>query len=186
MANDLCYHGLDGISRDVHPTAQFGIPPGTDREFITEYLTNDRRHIRIVGKYYVNGSVQFTVITEGWVSSSDILPYIPNATIPDESIGWGWTGKASNITILTDIDSWGRPIYTSPANSPTIPVHVHHAVRFFISDEFLHSRRVEYLWRRYHPSAVGHRRLIVQNNNQFLSSNQHRDFILSHTNHPVA
>ena len=31
MANKLWSHGLDDICRDVHPTAQVDIPPGTDK-----------------------------------------------------------------------------------------------------------------------------------------------------------
>ena len=30
MANELWSHGLDGLCRDIHPTARVEIPPGTD------------------------------------------------------------------------------------------------------------------------------------------------------------
>ena len=79
MSNELWYHGLYGISRDVHPTARVKITPGTDGKFIMEYLTTDGWRIRIIGQSYVNVSVQFTGIPGGCGSS---LPYIPKATIP--------------------------------------------------------------------------------------------------------
>ena len=87
MANELWSHGLDGLSRDFQPTSRVDILPGTDREFITKYFTNDRRHIRIIDKSSVNGSVQFTGIPEGWGSSSDIMTYIPNTTITVQTEG---------------------------------------------------------------------------------------------------
>ena len=65
MTNDLWYHWFKSLSRDVHPTAQVEIPPGTDGKLTTEYLTNNGQHIIIIGKSFVNGSVQFTSIPEG-------------------------------------------------------------------------------------------------------------------------
>ena len=70
MANELWYHGSYGLSRDVHPTARVEIPTGADSEFITEYLTNDGRYIRIICQYSVNRSVQVTGIPEVWGSAS--------------------------------------------------------------------------------------------------------------------
>ena len=60
MANKLWHHGLGGLCRDVNPTARVDIPPGTDREFITEYLTNNGGRIIIIGQSSVNVNVQFT------------------------------------------------------------------------------------------------------------------------------
>ena len=101
MANELWYHGSYGLSRDVHPTARVEIPTGADSEFITEYLTNDGRYIRIICQYSVNRSVQVTGIPEVWGSASDSLPYITNATITAEKIGWGLTDTYSNSNSST-------------------------------------------------------------------------------------
>ena len=49
MANELWSHGLDGLCHDVHPTARVEIHPGTDGEFIMEYLTTDGWRIKIIG-----------------------------------------------------------------------------------------------------------------------------------------
>ena len=84
MDHELWYHGLDGLSCDVHYTARIEIPTGSVREFITEYLTPYGRQNRIIGQCYVNGSVQFTGFTEIWGSR---LTYIYNAAIPDATIG---------------------------------------------------------------------------------------------------
>ena len=63
---------------------QVDIPPRNDGKLLTDYLTTDGRRIRIIGKYYVNGSVQFIVSPKVWGS---ILPYISNDTILDTNIG---------------------------------------------------------------------------------------------------
>ena len=86
MANKLWSHGLDNLCHDVHPKVQVHIPPGTDGEFITEYLTTNERRIRIIGQSSVNGRMKFTGFPEGW---DIILTYISNAAIPDTNIGWG-------------------------------------------------------------------------------------------------
>ena len=54
MSNELRSHGLEGFICDVHLTARVDIPPETDRKFIIEHLTKNVRHIRIIGKYFVN------------------------------------------------------------------------------------------------------------------------------------
>ena len=51
MANDFWSHGLDSLCSDAQPTAQVLIPPRTEGEFITDYLTTNRRRIRIFGQY---------------------------------------------------------------------------------------------------------------------------------------
>ena len=98
MIDKLWSKGLDSLCRDLHTRAQVYITPVTDREFITTYLNTNGQHIRIIGKYSFNGSVQFTGFPGAWSSS---LPYISNATIPDTNRGWGWNIIASNITSST-------------------------------------------------------------------------------------
>ena len=73
MACELWSHGLDGISRNVHPTAQVDIPTGTVVKFITDYMTTYGRRNRIIGQYSFNGGVQFTGIHKILGSS---VPYI--------------------------------------------------------------------------------------------------------------
>ena len=60
MANEFWYHGLDSLCYNVRSTAQVEINPGTDVECVAENLTTNKRHIRIIGQYSVNESVQFT------------------------------------------------------------------------------------------------------------------------------
>ena len=119
MANKFWYHRLDGVICDVYTTARVDITSKTYVELITEYLTTEGRHIRTIGKYSVNGSVQFTGIPEAWGIS---MLYITNDTIAYENKGWGWTGTSSNSTSPTATGSWGIPTDNSPANSPRSPV----------------------------------------------------------------
>ena len=86
MANDFWFHGLDGLSCDVHHTARFEIPAGTDWKFITDYVTYNGRHIIIIRKSSVNGSVQFTGITEG---VCPILPMLPFQLQTEGGVGLG-------------------------------------------------------------------------------------------------
>ena len=102
MANVLGSHGLNSLCRDVHHTAREEITTETDGEFIMEYLTTGIRRITIIGKYSVNGSVQFTGFPEVWGSS---MPYISNTTISYANRGWVGMGilTTSLVTLtLTD------------------------------------------------------------------------------------
>ena len=117
-----------------------------------DYFSTDGRRIRIIGQYYVNGSVQLNGVLEVWISS---LLYISNATITDTNRGWGWTGTAINSTISTATVIWGTPINTSTANSPRIPV-IYCVARSRNRDEFLQCRRLENLWRLYKLSDDEH------------------------------
>ena len=124
-----------------------------------EYLTANKRSVRIIGQYYVNGSVKFTGLPEVWGSASDSLYYIPNTTIPDTNIGWYWTATDSNSTNSTATGSWGGTIDAIPDNSLKITVRSC-VVLSCIRDKFLCCRRLARLWHIYHPSSDGSIQLI--------------------------
>ena len=176
ISNELWSHGLDDLCRDVNTTVRVDILPGTDGLFITEYLNNDGRRIRIIGKYFVNGSVQFTGFPEDWGSN---LPYISITYILDTNIGRGWKGTYSTSSTATII--WGITINTSTDNSPRSTLHSC-VVYSRYCDDFLHYRHLEFLWRLYNPSDEYNSRLNVRNNDRFRGKNQHRDFLMSDTN----
>ena len=181
MDQELWSHGLDGISRDVHPTAQVDIPTGTVREFITEYLTPDGRQNIIIGQSSVNGSVKVTGFTEIWGSS---LPYISYAALLDETRGWVWT-TASYRTNPTPTERLGSSTNAIPDNYlwSTFRSRV---VRSHNHNYFLHCRNLERLWRLYNPSTDGQSRLIVCATTWFCRKSQHRYFLVSNTNLPAA
>ena len=50
--------GLDGISQKVHTTARVEVTTGTVGDFVVDYLAENGRRIQIIGKRFVNDSVQ--------------------------------------------------------------------------------------------------------------------------------
>ena len=50
--------GEDGITREVHLTAQVDVVAGFVEEFATNYLTPSWRRIYMFGINYINGSVE--------------------------------------------------------------------------------------------------------------------------------
>ena len=57
--HELWCLGLDGIIRKFHPTARVELPAGTVREFVTNYLAENGRQIKIIWQISVNKIVQF-------------------------------------------------------------------------------------------------------------------------------
>ena len=77
---------LDGIYREVHPTACVDIPYGTVGAFVTNYLAENGRLVEIIGEISVNGNVQFLGLSDQvWVSG---FPYIANLLDQVEAKGW--------------------------------------------------------------------------------------------------
>ena len=100
--NKLWCHDLDGIWREVHPTAHAEILAGTVREFVNDYLAENGRQIMIIGELSINRSVHFLGFSDqAWVIG---LPYIVNLWAQVEAIGWGssnypnkiWGGRINN------------------------------------------------------------------------------------------
>ena len=84
--------GEDGITREVHSTAQVDVGAGFVGEFVTNYLAPSWRKIHMFGVNYVNGSVLWlgvpaTLSTNGFPWTDNIL-----ATSPD----WGTGVTATN------------------------------------------------------------------------------------------
>ena len=169
--NELWSDVLDGLCHNVHPKEQVDIPPINVGEFITNFLTVDKRRIQIIGQESVNGSVQFSGFTEAYGSS---LLFNSNSAIPVEDIGWG--GTARNNTSYPATFSWGKNINSSPDNSLRSPV-LSHVAMSRNRNNFLHHRRIECLWCLYSRNAGFHTQFIVCNNAWFLSRNQNRELM---------
>ena len=186
MVDELWFHGLDGLSRDVHPTARVELPTGDVREFIIDYLTPDRRRNIIIGKCSVNGSLQFTGFPEIWDSG---LPYISNDELPDATRGWGRNGTDRNsftaaIKIPGFTGNWGSTINAIPDNSPRSPV-CYLVVHSRNRNNFLYCRRLERLWSLYTPRTGGQIRLVVCASTRLRQRIQHREFLVSNTDLPA-
>ena len=76
MANKLWSHGLEGLYHDIHTIAQVEIPPITVGEFITEYLTTNGRHIRIIIKLLLREAFNSLVSLKFGVVVCRIFPML--------------------------------------------------------------------------------------------------------------
>ena len=84
--------GEDGVTREVHPTAQVDVGAGFVGEFVTNYLTPSLRRIRMFGLNSINGGIQWLGVpaplrTDGTSWNDNILAPIPT---------WGNGGTTTN------------------------------------------------------------------------------------------
>ena len=56
--------GEDGVTREIHPTAQVDVSAGVFGEFATNYLTESWRRIPIFGRISINGNVEYLGIPD--------------------------------------------------------------------------------------------------------------------------
>ena len=95
--------GLDRIIRKVHPTVQVEVNSRTVGDFVTNYLAENGRRIKIIGQLYTNDSVQFLGFPVQ--SCGTVMPFIYTLQAPCELIGWG---IANNYN-----QKWGGNIFDS-------------------------------------------------------------------------
>ena len=76
MVYEFWCRSIEGIFHEVHPTACIEIPARTIGAFITEYLSANGWHNRIIGEISINNSVQFFGLSEIWGSE---LLYVANS-----------------------------------------------------------------------------------------------------------
>ena len=144
---------MDGICREVHPTARAEVLAGTVREVFTNYIAENGCQIMIVGQPSVNNSVQFLGLSDqAWGSG---LPFISNLLVYIKTTWWGsynnsnqkWGGHFKDANIITNV-TWGASVEASPANLPRSTGHPR-AARHCVRDDFLCRRRQKHLWRQY-------------------------------------
>ena len=68
--------GLDGITREFHPTAHVEVSAGAVEKFVTDYLAKNECQINIIRQLSINDSVQFLVFSDQ--SWGTIIPFICN------------------------------------------------------------------------------------------------------------
>ena len=93
--NELWCMGLDSIFREVHHIARVDILAGTIGEFFTNYLDLNGRRIAIIGKFSVNGSVQFLGFSDQTLGSG--LPYIVNLLDKFDTTGCVISNNSNHI-----------------------------------------------------------------------------------------
>ena len=64
MIHKLWGVGLEGISREVHPTERVEVTAGTFREFVNDYLAENGRIIQMIGQLSINDSFQLFGVTD--------------------------------------------------------------------------------------------------------------------------
>ena len=117
---------------------------------MTDYLAENGRRTQIIGKIYINNSVQFLgVPAQAWGHG---LPFIRNLQAPAEATWWE-SGNYSNQDCggsMLDASSiknvtWGASAEASTDNFPRIPVNPH-AAQHCVCDNLLCRRHQERLW----------------------------------------
>ena len=101
-------------------TAQLEVGAGNMGGFTTNYLAENGRRIPIIGKLYINGSIQFLGIPDFFGGNG--LSFIKNLKSPTDSTGWGH-GDTSNKNwgvmpggaYINATVSWGTNILAHPA-----------------------------------------------------------------------
>ena len=60
----LCFWVIDRIYHEVQLTARVKIPSGTVGEFVPDYISENGRRNKVIGKISINGSVQFIGLSQ--------------------------------------------------------------------------------------------------------------------------
>ena len=85
--------GSDGITHEIHPTAQVEVDAGTVVQFIINYLAENKHRISIIGKFSINGSVQLLGVPN-FVRNSGLL-FIENLQATTVPSGWGYANTSN-------------------------------------------------------------------------------------------
>ena len=112
--------GLDNITRKVHPTVLVEVVAGTVGEFMTNYLAENVHIISIIGKLYINSSIQFLafLILSGGVDCH----LFPSCKLSVKPQAWDTvlfpiiTGELARVYLIV--------IQVSPGVLPSLPVRI--------------------------------------------------------------
>ena len=77
----------NGITREVHPTAQVDVGAGVVGHFLSHYLAENGRRIPIIGQISINGSVKLLGIPSFYRTSG--LMFTENLLVPHFTKCWG-------------------------------------------------------------------------------------------------
>ena len=137
----------NSIIIEVHPTAQVYFGDGGVGQFLSDYLTKNRRRIPITGRISINGSVKILGIPNFRRTSGPM--YTNNLQDTHDTTGWGdsvnsnqnWGfqpgGPYSNVAM-----AWGTTI---PAHTTYMPMSLDNlcAAACHVRDNFRRERRRE-------------------------------------------
>ena len=112
--------GEDGVTREVHLTAQVDVGTGFVRESATNHLNEIWRRVPMFGRNFINGSVQ-------WLGIPDLLEtygtaYTTILLVPDHSwvdrgcsTNHNWGSKSPHHSKSVSIP-WNRPVCIHPVH----------------------------------------------------------------------
>ena len=79
--------GYDGVTLEVHLTAQIEVCAGTVGQFMTNYLAENGCRTPVIGQFSITGSVKLLGIPfSAW---GHVLLFIENLQAPTATYGWG-------------------------------------------------------------------------------------------------
>ena len=112
--------GEDGVTREVHPTAQVDVGTEYFGEFVTDYVTPSWRRFPMFGRNSINESVEWLGITDflrtdGPPWTADILALRPSWGDQGSSTNpnWGsqYGGSSDSVSVR-----WNLPVRALPVN----------------------------------------------------------------------
>ena len=115
--------GSDGITREVHPTAQIDIGAGTMGQFSYDYLAENGWRIPILGQISINGSVKMLGIpnlcrTSGPMFIENLLALILSVgVIRTGSFPWGGAYSMWSVPCSSFIPAHPTYMPRSPENA---------------------------------------------------------------------
>ena len=86
--------GSNGITCEVHPTAQVDVGAGTMGQLLTDYLAENGGIIPIFGQIYINGSVKIWGIPDFHRTSGPM--FIENLRSPHYTTDWRHGGTSNH------------------------------------------------------------------------------------------
>ena len=118
--------GYDGITCELHPTAQVYVGAGSVGQLFSDYLAENGRRIFILGQIPINGSVKLLGIPDLRRTSGTM--FTDNLLALNDTTGWGDGGTSNhNWTLLPggtysmSSVTWSGAVPTRPAYMPLIP-----------------------------------------------------------------
>ena len=132
--------GEDGVTREVHPTAQVDFGAGIVRDFTTNYLTGIWRRFPMFVKIYINGSVEWLGIpdfhrTDGLAWTAIILDPRPSLGDGGYTTNTNWGSQYGGVSGSVAVP-WNFPVRVLPVYRHRILQNTRAAARRVREDLF--------------------------------------------------
>ena len=140
--------GSNGVTREVHPTAQLDVGTGVVGYFVTNYLTESGRRIPILGRISMNGSVEWLGVpdfhrTNGPACTDNLLAHGYSWGDRGTTTNQNW-GSQSGVDSVSVSFPWNRPVRVLPVYCRRISKNMRAAARR-VRDDHLRSNRLAHI-----------------------------------------